>query len=154
MKDIVFKTIMLKGERGGTITSIEKLEAEGGVMLMRMTLSDGTVIDFPVNDVPDTDLINNLISEALKLVKATVSSSGWSSSAPYTYTLEVDGITAQDDYEIIGFEPTGTASTNKAIKDALAYITYGTTGTNTITLVAVDEKPTVDIPIVLRKVVS
>ena len=154
MKDIFFKTLMLKGESGGTITSIEKISAEGGVMQMRMTLSDGQVIDFPVNDIPDTDLINNLISEALKLVKNTILASGWSSSAPYTYDLEVEGVTDQDDYEIIGFEPTGTAETDSAIKEALAYITYGTTSENTITLVAVDNKPTVNIPIVIRKVVS
>lgn len=154
MRDIFFKTLMLKGEAGGTITSIDKLEAEGGAWIMRVTLSDGSTVDFPVNDVPDTELINSIIEDALKLVKETISASGWSSSAPYTYDLEVEGVTDQDDYEIIGFEPTGTAETDSAIKEALAYITYGTTSENTITLVAVDDKPTVDIPIVIRKVVS
>lgn len=151
-KDIYFKTLMLKGEAGGTITSIDKVEAEGGSWIMRVTLSDGSTYDFPVNDVPDVELINSVIEAALKVIETTVTSSGWSSSAPYTYTIEAEGVTAQDDYEIIGFTPTSNASTNKAIREALANITYGTTGADTITLVAVDNKPSVNIPIVLRKV--
>lgn len=165
MKDIVFKTIMLKGESGGTIESIEKISAEGGVMQMRMHLSDGSDIDFPVNDVPDTDLINNLIELGIAdleasvdglttIIKETLSASGWSGSAPYTYTLSVEGATVYDDYEILGFTPTNSPETNKLIKEALAFITYGVTSANTITFYAVEDKPTINIPIVLRKVVG
>lgn len=154
MKDIVFKTVMLKGESGGTIESIEKISAEGGVMQMRMTLSDGRVIDFPVTDVPDTDLIESVIKEALALVKETLLVNGWSSSAPYTYNLTVEGVTDQDDYEILGFTPTEDPDDNNLIKEALNYITYGVTSENTITFYAVENKPTIDIPIILRKVVS
>jgi len=154
MKDIVFKTVMLKGESGGTIESIEKISAEGGVMQMRMTLSDGRVIDFPVTDVPDTDLIESVIKEALALVKETLLVNGWSSSAPYTYNLTVEGVTDQDDYEILGFTPTEDPDDNNSIKEALSYITYGVTSADTITFYAVENKPTIDIPIILRKVVS
>lgn len=154
MKDIFFKTVMLKGEAGGTITSIEKISAEGGVMQMRMTLSDGQVIDFPVNDVPDTDLIESVIKEALALIEDTLLANGWSSSAPYTYNLTVEGVTDQDDYEILGFTPTEDPDDNNSIKEALSYITYGVTSADTITFYAVENKPTIDIPIILRKVVS
>lgn len=151
-KDIFFKTLMLKGEAGGTITSIDKLEAEGGSWIMRVTLSDGSEVDFPVNDAPDAELIKSVIDEALKVIKTTVSSSGWSNTAPYTYTIEAEGVTSLDDYEIIGFIPTNDPATNQSIRDALALITYGTTGTDEITLVATVEKPTVNIPLVLRRV--
>lgn len=165
MKDIFFKTLMLKGESGSTITSIEKISAEGGVMQMRMTLSDGQVIDFPVNDVPDTDLINNLIELGIvdletavegltTVISETLSASGWSSTAPYTYELTVEGVTVSDDYEIIGFTPTNSAATNALIKEALGYITYGVTSTDTITFYAVEDKPETNIPIVLRRIIS
>ena len=172
-KDILFKTIMLKGEAGGTITSIEKISAEGGVMQMRIYLSDGSEVDFPVNDVPDTEAINQLIDAAITtynndvvqgisdtvedlttIVRSTLLAGGWSISAPYSYTLTVSGVTAQDNYEVVGFDPTGTAADDKAIKEALGFITYGTTGAGTITFIAVEDKPLVDIPIVLRKVVG
>lgn len=154
MKDIVFKTLMLKGEAGATIISIDKLEAEGGSWIMRVTLSDGSTVDFPVTDVPDTDLIESVIKEALALVEATLLVNGWSSSAPYTYTLTVEGVTDQDDYEILGFTPTEDPDDNNSIKEALSYITYGVTSADTITFYAVENKPTIDIPIILRKVVS
>lgn len=165
MKNVVFKTLMLKGEAGGTITRIEKISASGGVMYMRIYLSDGSTVDFPVNDVPDTDLINNLIDLALTDIEATIAdlttivrqviaSSSWSNEAPYTCSLSVSGVVSSDNYEIIGFTPTSNAATNKAIKEALSYITYGTTSANTITLVAADKKPSINIPIVLRKVVG
>ena len=165
MKDVLFRTLMLKGQAGGTIKSIEKIDAEGGVMQMRMTLSDGETIDFPVNDVPDENLINNLIEIALApvestledltdVIETTLSAGNWTSSAPYTYTLSAEGVTAADNYEIVGFTPTASADTNKYIKEALGFITYGETSANTITFYAVEDKPLYNIPIVLRKVVK
>lgn len=158
MKDILFKTVMLKGEAGATITSIEKISAEGGVMQMRIHLSDNTSVDFPVNDVPDTELINQLIDAAIApletIIRNTLSVASWSDNSPYTYNITVSGVTDQDNFEIVGFDPTDSADTNNAIKEALGYITYGTTSTNTITLIAFSNKPAVDIPIVLRKVVG
>lgn len=165
MKDIVFRTVMLKGEKGATIESIEKISAEGGVMQMRINLSDGTSQVFPVNDVPDTELINDLIEAAVSgmastvddlatTIRATLLASEWSDSSPYTLTISESGVTIQDNYEIVGFDPSGTAEENYNIKEALGFITYGYTGAGTITFYAVENKPTVDIPIILRKVVG
>ena len=165
MSDIAFKTIMLKGEKGDSIESIEKISAEGGVMKMRVHVSNGTTYDFDVNDVPDTEAIEQMIAARVDPLESTVEdlttierdtllASGWSSVAPYSYTISVSDVTIQDDYEIVGFDPTGSAADDSAIKEALGFITYGTTGAGTITFYAVDNKPSVDIPIVLRKVVG
>ena len=158
MNNILFRTLMLKGEAGATITSIEKLETSGGVMQMRIHLSDNTFVDFPVNDVPDEDLINQLIAaqtnDLKTVIRETLLSSGWSSSAPYSYTMNAAGVLPSDNFEIVGYDPTDSADTNNAIKEALGYITYGTTSADTITLIAYNNKPLVDIPIVLRKVVG
>ena len=163
MRDVFLKTLMLKGEAGGTITSIEKISAEGGVMQMRIHLSDGDTIDFPVNDVPDTDLINDLIDTALQpieeqieelktTIEVTLLAANWTGTAPYIQTLIVEGVQNEDIYEIIGFTPTLNDTNNAAVKEALGFITYGLTDTDSMLFVAVEDKPEVDIPLVLRRI--
>lgn len=60
---IAFRTLLVKGKDGATITSIDKISAEGGVMKMRITLSDGDTVDFDVNDTPDEEVIKQWIAE-------------------------------------------------------------------------------------------
>lgn len=50
MKDIYFKTIMLKGEAGGTIRSIEKTGTSGNVDTYTITLNDGSTFNFQVTN--------------------------------------------------------------------------------------------------------
>lgn len=63
MNNIAFRTLMTKGKDGATITSIDKISAEGGVMKMRITMSDGETVDFDVNDTPDEEVIKQWIAE-------------------------------------------------------------------------------------------
>jgi hypothetical protein len=63
MNNIAFRTLMTKGKDGATITSIDKISAEGGVMKMRITMSDGDTVDFDVNDTPDEEVIKQWIAE-------------------------------------------------------------------------------------------
>ena len=50
MKDLFFKTIMLKGEAGGTIASIEKTSSELNVDTYTITLNDGETTTFEVTN--------------------------------------------------------------------------------------------------------
>lgn len=50
MKNVYFKTIMLKGEAGGTIASIEKTSSELNVDTYTITLNDGTQTTFEVTN--------------------------------------------------------------------------------------------------------
>lgn len=50
MKNVYFKTIMLKGEAGGTIASIEKTSSELNVDTYTITLNDGTTTTFEVTN--------------------------------------------------------------------------------------------------------
>lgn len=63
MNNIAFRILMTKGKDGATITSIDKISAEGGVMKMRITMSDGETVDFDVNDTPDEEVIKQWIAE-------------------------------------------------------------------------------------------
>jgi hypothetical protein len=168
MKNVVFKTLMLKGEAGGTITSIEKRAASGGVMIMRMYLSDGTHVDFEVNDEPDQDLIDNRIEvktadmrtavEGLTTVyRVTLGRNNWVETGAgdrFVNTVTIQGVKSTDNLEIVGFTPTESSVSNEALKTELGYITYGVTGHNEVAFVAQTTKPTLNIPIVLRKVVE
>lgn len=79
------------------------------------------------------------------LVEATLNASSWSgSSAPYTYTLTVTGVTANTNQDILpGLNI--TASQLEALQ--AANIQDGGQATNQITLKAFGEKPTVNCPI-------
>ena len=50
ISDVIFKTMMLKGEAGGTIASIEKTSTSGVVDTYTITLNDGTTTTFEVTN--------------------------------------------------------------------------------------------------------
>lgn len=78
-------------------------------------------------------------------VNATLSASSWQgSSAPYTYTLSVNGVTATSNQEIL--EALNITATQLEALQA-ANIVDGGQSANSITLKAFGEKPTIDIPI-------
>lgn len=68
--NIFFKTLMLKGEAGGTITSIEKIGVSGGAYVFRIHLSDGSHEDFEVDEVIDNEVVNSLIAAAMPNILA------------------------------------------------------------------------------------
>lgn len=76
-----------------------------------------------------------------------MSSGSWGgSSAPYIYTVTVNGITANSDIQIVP-DPSITSSAASAFMGA--GIITGSQTTNSITLKAFYVKPTVNIPIVI-----
>lgn len=50
ISDVIFKTLMLKGEAGGTISNIEKTSSVGVVDTYTITLNDGTTTTFEVTN--------------------------------------------------------------------------------------------------------
>lgn len=62
-KDLYFKTMMLKGEQGGTIVSIEKIGEQGSTDYMRINLSDGSNVDFEVLNTLDDNHVRGIIAE-------------------------------------------------------------------------------------------
>jgi len=81
------------------------------------------------------------------VTNVTLSASQWSgSSAPYTYTLSINGVTSNNVIEII---PQNNLDVNQVKNLADAMIVTGTQSTNSITLKAYGNKPTVNIPITI-----
>jgi len=65
MKDIVFRTIMLKGEKGSDIQGIEKTGSSGVVDTYTITLSDGTTETFTVTNGSDIASIEKTATSGL-----------------------------------------------------------------------------------------
>ena len=94
-------------------------------------------------------------SEANKTVVAlyntTLSSSGWSSSVPYTQTVSIQGILATD-VPVVDVVLSSTTSTAKSQLEAWGYVSKIETAAGSITATCLEEKPTIDIPIQLKVV--
>lgn len=65
MKDLVFKTVMLKGEAGGTISSIEKTSSSLNVDTYTISLNDGTTQTFEVTNGTSIDSIEKTATSGL-----------------------------------------------------------------------------------------
>lgn len=100
---------------------------------------------------------NNVISAQTTfgqqtIYNATIPVSGWSGTSN---AVTVQGLSAGDDVEVVGINPTGlTTQQIQAAKEDLYLITYGTTSANTITFYALDGLPSVDIPVTIRKILD
>lgn len=94
-------------------------------------------------------------SEANKTVVAlyntTLSSSGWSSSAPYTQTLSIQGILSTD-IPVVDVVLSSTTSTAVSQLEAWSCVSKIETAAGSITATCLEELPTIDIPIQLKVV--
>ena len=109
MKDLVFKTVMLKGEAGGTIDRIEKTSSQGNVDTYTIYLNDGSTQTFEVTNgysiisIEKTSTLGNIDTYTVTIDNGD------------TYTFDVtngnvaDSMTAQDE--------TTVAPTIHAVKD-------------------------------------
>lgn len=84
---------------------------------------------------------------------ATLSSSGWSSSAPYTQTVNVSGILATDvPFVDVDMSDATTDSAGTALTDAWNLIGRVTANAGSITAYCYKKKPTIDISLILKVV--
>ncbi len=84
---------------------------------------------------------------------AVFPSAGWSASAPYSQTVSVTGILAADDPLIdVSLSGSSTAQVGKALTDAWTFVGRVDTGDGTVTAYCYEEKPEVDVPVILKVV--
>lgn len=83
---------------------------------------------------------------------ATLPKTGWSSSAPYTQTVNVDGILSTDN-PIVDIDMSGASTGNyESLMESWNFIGRVTANNGSITAYCYEEKPTVDIKLVLKVV--
>lgn len=102
------------------------------------------------------DITISATASGASTIPVTIPVSGWLQDTTNNYyynDVTVSGVTASDNYEIVGFIPSSTISDNATIKEQLGYITYGITSAGTIQFIAIDEIPAIDLSILLRTVV-
>ena len=89
-------------------------------------------------------LLNTKVNKSSK-VSATMYASSWSgSSAPYTITLSINGVTTSNNVEIL---IPGSATNAQVEAWMAAGIVNGTQAANSVTLKAYGDKPSINIPI-------
>ena len=94
----------------------------------------------------ETDKIKGMKSAALL-------AADWSAEAPYTQTVPVDGVTAEDTPYVSPYIPAGsTADEEKAIKKAAGCVSYVDTGANQVTVTCLGKKPVTDFEIQIKGV--
>ncbi len=109
-------------------------------------LTDATAAAIGLTSADPT--INEALAKLAHTTSITVPSSGWSSSAPYTQTVSVSGVTASMNIE---YALSPTAST-EAAAEGFGFISTMETGNGTVTFKCITDKPTVNLPIVLKGV--
>ena len=89
--------------------------------------------------------------QAMKNIVLTAS--GWSSTAPYTQTVEIDGITESDlPVPLLDVSGAESLSEEKAMKKQFGWISYYDTDDGSITFTAKYRKPTMDLSVGLKGV--
>lgn len=84
---------------------------------------------------------------------AVLSSAGWSASAPYSQTVSVAGLLATDDPLVdVSLNGADTAQAGKARTDAWTFVGRVETGNGTLTAYCYEEKPEVDLPVIVKVV--
>lgn len=120
-----------------------------------ISLTDETVYSqkgdaFAAIDINNT---NKAIKEIREVRTASVPSSGWSSSAPHTQTIEVEGITEDDEPTISLYLAGSPSSENvKAMNKAYGMLDRAVTGDGTITLYCYNKKPATTYTIAIKGV--
>ena len=108
-------------------------------------LSDATATALGLTGDPS---VNDAFAKLVHTTSITLTSSGWSSSAPYYQDVTVSGMTASMNV-IYALAPSGTSA---AIAEAYGFISSMETMAGKVRFRCNSDKPTVNIPIVLKGV--
>lgn len=131
---------------GGSSGQVLKWSANG-VAVWETDNDTKTYINGKTGTITKDDIVALGITPKSTSQTITLSAGSWSgSSAPFSYTISVSGVTASNVVEIVP-QNNLTAEQVKAMANAM--IVSGTQSTNSITLRAYGKKPTVNLPIVV-----
>ena len=113
---------------------------------------DDTVMPDDMNRIEEG--IQNLDTNATTVFKATatIPTTGWSASAPYTVNVVVAGMLETDDGFAVSPVYADTVTTRKAQAEEFGKISMIKSGTDKIIVTCDDEVPTTEIPILITVV--
>lgn len=139
---LVSRAPTMQGSLTGNATSADKLSTARNITLTGDVTGSAT-FDGSANVTLKTTISGG--GGGTRIINATLTSTGWSgSSAPYSQTLTIDGVTSSSIIEVVPQSNITTAQVNAM---ANAMIITGTQSTNSMTLKAFGTKPTINLPI-------
>lgn len=143
-----------------------KTYVDGQISAVNTTLgnkADTTYVDNQISTVntallnkADTNYVNNRVlmveqtvatKAVVKKFSATIPTTGWTSSFPYTVTIAIDGMLASDSNFPVSPVYSDTLSTRMAQAEAWGKVTMIAAGNNSIVVTCDEEIPMVEIPI-------
>lgn len=124
--------------------------ADGTMSFEDVTPYDPVGDSFGAKDINDT---NKAINRLDHVTEVTLTAAGWSSSAPYTQTVSVAGITENDRPTVSLYLPDGITAANVDLKEkAYACVNRAVSIAGKITVYCYKKKPTSDFQIQVKGV--
>ena len=144
----------------------KKANASGGdVSVMAVKTLDAITTSFPIPSAGESvktffgkvkknmEDSNKLINQINRVTEVKLTAAGWSSSAPYTQTVEIPGVTADDRPIVSLYLADGiTAAEAKLQSKAYGCVDRAITGSGNITVYCYNKKPAADFQIQIKGV--
>lgn len=125
------------------------LPVTGGTMQGEVNMG-GQKLTGLATPTADTDAATKAYADTkFRWSYATLRTANWSSTAPYSITVGISGA-KYDDYIRLLPSYTGALETDLKLKKAWDCVTYATASTNSITVVCLEEKPTVNLTVLVE----
>ena len=141
-----YKDAMFDGQRRYRLIANE----DGTYSLPDSTTYTQTGDKFGANDINET---NTEINKLETVKTATLATANWSSAAPYTQTVSVTDITADDKPIVSLYLPDGITSANVKLQNkAYSCVDRAITGAGCVTVYCYNKKPAVDFQIQIKGV--
>ena len=109
-------------------------------------LTDDTAAAIGLSSADPT--INEALAKLVHTTNITLTSAGWSSTAPYTQTVNVSGVTAAMNIEYA----LAPSATTEAAAEGFGFISTAETGAGTVTFRCNTDKPSANLTVVLKGV--
>ena len=111
-----------------------------------------------IKDMLEGDIVGNLLSQiegkaTTATYSATLTAAGWSASAPYTQTASAAGVLSTDDpFVDVDMSGASGSAQGAALTEAWGFVGRVTAGSGKITAYCYEEKPAVNLPVILKVV--
>lgn len=142
------------------IMGVTPVEGEYWMNVIDVTIANADTLDGHDSDYFATSEglnrlsveIGELSDKNARVINMTLTASGWSSEAPYTQIVVVNGITANDAPIPMFVDDGANEADSKAKTKAYGCVTYFDSGDDSITVTCKYKKPEVDFTVALKGV--
>lgn len=132
-------------DEGDAVNKRSALLKSGGTMAGQLSMGGNRLTDLAApegaGDGVNKGYVEDYVNDKRKTFQAVILASGWSATPPYTNTVSIIGVQEADMPHI------AAVITTAQIREAWCFVAGGTAKKDAIEFTALEDKPTVDIPI-------